>query len=150
LVREADARAVVGTTPLSGWPPDDGNDHEVHGNRSLFYLYCRQQGVWTKEVAGYDPVQDREALIPYCPRWQVRAAFPPTLLLHGDADDDVPYEQSVLMAEALVKAGIPHRLLTIPHGEHMFDLRLEDPVIETAFTEVLAFLAERLSPSGQR
>lgn len=145
LVSVAAARAVVGTTPLAGWPPDDGVDHQDRGNRSLFYLYCRQQGVWAREVAGYDPVRERDALLPYCPLWQVKPNFPPTLLLHGDADDDVPYEQSVLMAGALAKAGIPHRLLTILHGEHMFDQRLDDPVVEAAFAQVLAFLAERLS-----
>jgi acetyl esterase/lipase len=149
LVSEENARAVVGTTPLCGWPPDDGRGPEDRGERSLFYLYCRQQGVWANEVAGHDPVRERDALLPYCPRWQVKVNFPPTLLLHGDADDDVPYEQSVLMAGALAEAGVPHRLLTIPHGPHMFDLRMEDPVVAAAFADVLAFLDERLAARGQ-
>ena len=149
LVSEETARAVVGTTPLSAWPPDDGFDRETTGDRGLFYVYCRQRGVWAKEATGYDPIRDRDALLPYCPLWQVRANFPPTLLLHGDADNDVPYEQSVLMADALTEAGIPHRLLTIPDGEHMFDMRLEDPVVDAAFIAVLAFLADHLQPTGR-
>ncbi len=146
LVSEEAARAVVGTSPLSGWPPEGGIDRAASGDRGLFYLYCRQRGVWAKEATGYDPIQDRDELLPYCPRWQVKANFPPTLLLHGDADNDVPYEQSVLMARALEDAGITHRLVTIPNGEHMFDMRLEEPVVDAAFAEVLAFLGLHLHP----
>jgi dipeptidyl aminopeptidase/acylaminoacyl peptidase len=51
----------------------------------------------------------------------VDAAYPPTLLLHGTADKAVPYEQSVMMAEALARAGVVHELVTIPGGGHGFD-----------------------------
>jgi acetyl esterase/lipase len=42
----------------------------------------------------------------------------PILLIHGDADTSVPFEQSELMEKALRAAGVPTRLLRIPGGEH--------------------------------
>ena len=45
LVSEADARAAVGTKEIAA--PPEGN------RRSRFYLYCRQNGLWPKEVAGH-------------------------------------------------------------------------------------------------
>lgn len=42
----------------------------------------------------------------------------PTLLLHGELDATVPYEQSEIMRDALQKAGVEVRLLKIPGGGH--------------------------------
>jgi dipeptidyl aminopeptidase/acylaminoacyl peptidase len=39
-------------------------------------------------------------------------------LLHGDADQTVPYSQSVRLRDALKKAGVAVELLTIPGGRH--------------------------------
>ncbi|HET7767301.1 MAG TPA: prolyl oligopeptidase family serine peptidase, partial [Chloroflexota bacterium] len=81
----------------------------------------RQHGLWPQEVAGLDPDKDDKAFDPYCPIRHVTAAYPPTLLLHGTADTDVPYQQSADMAAALQAAGVPHELITIPEGPHGFD-----------------------------
>ena len=45
----------------------------------------------------------------------------PTLLIHGDADNILPYRHSEVMRDALTKAGVATELLTIPdagHGPH--------------------------------
>lgn len=42
----------------------------------------------------------------------------PFLLIHGDADETVPFEQSEIMAEALRKANVDVELLRIPGGGH--------------------------------
>ncbi len=136
LVSEAEARAVVGQTPLSG-----SSGEPVRGR---FYLYCRQRGLWPLMVTGHDPAEDLARLLPYCPVRQVSADFPPTLLLHGTADTDVPYEQSLLMESALEAARVPHEFITIPGGEHMFDRRHTDPKVAAACTSVLAFLDRHL------
>ena len=47
------------------------------------------------------------------------------MLIHGDADTDVPYEQSVMMAKELQEHGVPHELITIKNGNHF--LRGGDP-----------------------
>lgn len=108
--------------------------------KEKFYLYCRQQGLWLQEVGGRDPVADPVFFVPYCPIQNVTADYPPTLLLHGDRDTDVPYEQSVIMAEALTRGGIEHDLITIPEGGHGFDDNKDDPQVVAAFARVVSFL----------
>ena len=124
--------------------------------RWLFYLFCRQQGVWPKQVAGHDPHTEPRAFDPYCPIRQVTQDYPPTLLLHGDQDTDVPYEQSQQMAAALERNGVTHRLITMEGFGHGFDTApdpslpgkpsgLKHPKVAEAFAVVLAFLKEHLS-----
>jgi acetyl esterase/lipase len=52
---------------------------------------------------------------------QVSSKAPPTLLIHGDADKLIFYQQSVDMESALRKAGVPVKLVTVPGGEHGAD-----------------------------
>ena len=137
MVSEEEARSAVGTSPLS-----EGGGH----NRGRFYLYCRQRGIWPKEISGRDPSADPEFFRTYCPEQNVDSAYPPTLLLHGDQDTDVPYELSVDMARALASAGVEHELITIPGGGHGFDWA-QDAAASQAFERVLAFLARHLLPA---
>ncbi len=55
------------------------------------------------------------------PVTQVSTRSPPTLLIHGDADDLVPYSQSVAMEAAFLAAQVPTRLVTVPGGKHGAD-----------------------------
>jgi acetyl esterase/lipase len=137
LVAESAARAVVGTRTIS----------EVQGphNRRLFYLYCRQNGLWPREATGHDPEEEPEAFDPLCPVRNVTARYPPTMLLHGDTDTDVPYEQSLAMAERLEEAGIEHQLITVSGRGHGFDdLGFADPVAGAAINRSLDFLKEHV------
>jgi acetyl esterase/lipase len=109
-VSREEALASVGRVALSE-PP------EKH-DRFRFYLYCRQQGIWPQEVAGRDPDKENRWFDPYCPVRNVTREHPPTRLVHGTADTDVPYEQSKLMAKALGGAGVAHQLVTVPEGGH--------------------------------
>ena len=43
----------------------------------------------------------------------------PLLLIHGDAEDVIPFQQAELMQEAVKKAGIVVKLLRIPGGTHV-------------------------------
>ena len=43
---------------------------------------------------------------------------PPLLLIHGDADELVPFEQSQLLLAALQDKGAASDLLTVPGGGH--------------------------------
>ncbi|MED3549875.1 alpha/beta hydrolase [Cytobacillus praedii] len=104
------------------------------------YLYCRQQGKWIDYLTD----KNEGTLDPFCPLKKVDESYPPTLLLHGDADEDVPFEQSVFMSEALNKAGITNKLITIKNGKHSFDENMSDPVVAESFEEVCRFLKERL------
>jgi acetyl esterase/lipase len=55
------------------------------------------------------------------PQTHVSGKTPPTLLIHGDADDLVPYSQSTGYEAALKAAGVPTKLLTVPGGKHAAD-----------------------------
>lgn len=112
--------------------------------RFAFYLYCRQTGRWVQEVSGYEPSVDHKEVERLSPVFQVRHSFPPTMLLHGDKDNDVPYEQSLDMAEALAKHGVSHQLITIQNGGHVFDRNLSNPVVNQAFDDVIHFLHKHL------
>jgi dipeptidyl aminopeptidase/acylaminoacyl peptidase len=112
--------------------------------RSDFYFYCRQQGIWPQEVCGHDP-SDRDWFAPYEPLRNVSPSYPPTLLLHGEADTDVPFEQSVLMAEQLAKHGVEHEFARDPEWGHAFDfLAANDPKVKRAVDRAVEFLVDRL------
>jgi acetyl esterase/lipase len=106
--------------------------------RYAIYLYCRQQGKWT------DYVTAQASLDEYCPIRQVDADYPPTMLIHGDIDEDVPYEQSVMMAKALASAGVHHQLLTIPNGKHSFDQNINEPTVRNTYQQVTQYLQQTL------
>ena len=137
-VSRREAYALVGEKVLS---EASGERH-----RGRFYLYCRQQGLWPREVAGHDPETEPEAFVPFCPVRNVSADYPPTLLLHGTDDTDVPYAQSVMMAEALARAGVEHELITLRGGGHGFDGDAQDPEVARTFERVLHFLKKHLAP----
>jgi acetyl esterase/lipase len=139
LVSEAEARAAVGARLIS-----DARGPE-NAQRGRFYLYCRQHGLWPREVAGVDPNADSNFFIPYSPERNVTKDFPPTLLLHGDQDTDVPYEQSQLMARRLHAAGVEHELITIAGGGHGFDREAERPDVAKVLDRALAFLVNQTS-----
>ncbi len=52
------------------------------------------------------------------PLTYVRAGLPPILTVHGDSDSVVPYSQSVRLHEALDKAKVTNKLITIKGGDH--------------------------------
>ena len=112
--------------------------------KDRLYVYCRQHGLWPFEVSGHDPETEPSFFGPYCPAQNVLADYPPTLLLHGDKDTDVPYALSVMMAEALADSSVEHQLITIQGGPHGFDANMDDPQVSAAFEEALAFLGRHV------
>ncbi len=86
--------------------------------RMKFYLYCRQNAIWPKEVAGHDPNNEARWFDSYCPIRNVTAKYPPTLLIHGTDDTDVPYSESKNMADKLAEAGVRHELITVKGAGH--------------------------------
>jgi acetyl esterase/lipase len=127
---------------VSGAPVSDSRERK--GNGGAFYQFCRQTGTWPKAVSGWDPRHEPEKFHPFMPLVNVGADYPPTLLIHGDKDTDVPYEQSVLMAAALKKSGIPHKLLTIAGAEHGL-AGADRATTDDAYRAAAAFLKEHLS-----
>jgi len=135
LVSREEALASVGTTPLTGPPPQS--------RRGQFYLYCRQQGLWPVEVSGHDPRREPKWFDDYCPIRNVSREYPPTILVHGTDDTDVPYSESRNMAARLKKAGVEHELITVEGGGH--GLGDSPPqVVEDANARAVAFIRARL------
>jgi acetyl esterase/lipase len=147
-IEKEEAYKVVGGKVLSGSPIFP---------RVTFYNYCRQNGLWPKEVTALDPDTEPEKLERYCPVRHVTREYPPTLLLYGDRDSDVPFEESVRMAAALERHQVPHQLITMRNYDHLFDVfpagwpsqgpptELKDPKVIEAFDAVLAFLKAQIS-----
>ncbi len=111
--------------------------------RFTYYLYLRQHALWTKEVSGYD-ASDVDSLRMLCPARNVTEKYPPTLLIHGDADTDVPFSQSEQMAAELERRGVKHELLRLPGRPHAFDGNGEDPLVSRTLDRAIAFLSEQL------
>jgi acetyl esterase/lipase len=141
-VSKEEAYDAVGTRVVSEvFPGDQG------GNRGRFYLYTRQQGLWPQEVVGHDPDKEPRAFDPLCPLRNVTKSYSPTLLLHGDKDTDVPFEQSALMAKELERHGVRHELITMTGRGHGFDGSMGDPIVAATFDRVLDFLKQQLATS---
>lgn len=111
LTRDA-ALAVVGTRPIAA--------QTAELDRSAFYLYCRQQGRWPIEVAGHEPHVDARWFDPWCPVRNLTAAYPPTMLIHGTVDTDVPYDESQALAARMAAVGAPHEFVTLEGIGHGF------------------------------
>jgi acetyl esterase/lipase len=131
-----DAAALASGPPISGW--------RARGADGLaFYQWCRQLGRWPHEVSGWDPRRDASRFEPFLPVLNVTPDYPPTLLIHGDRDTDVPYDESVQMARQFATRGVDHRLVTIPGGEHGF-AGGDAALLEAAFGDAVAFLRGHL------
>ena len=133
-VTKKEAYAAVGSRELS----------EGSGRRGRFYLYCRQQGLWPKEVAGRDPDAEPRWFDRYCPIRNVAPNYSPTVLIHGDKDTDVPYEQSAAIAKELARHKVPHEFITIPGGGHGFGNYPDPQVVIGAYSRAVEFLMARL------
>jgi acetyl esterase/lipase len=101
---------------VSGPPISDSRERQ--GDGGAFYQHCRQHGIWPQEVAGWDPHTQTDRFVPFMPLRNVTPDYPPTVLIHGTKDTDVPYEQSTLMAAELKKQGVEHEFITVPDAEH--------------------------------
>lgn len=130
---------------VSGPPVAD--ERRRAGNGYAFYQYCRQQGLWPKEVAGWDPDRERDRFTPYMPIEHVSAGFPPTLLIHGTEDTDVPHDRSVMMATALEEKGVEHRLISVEGAEHGL-AGAGDRRIEEALAQAASFLRSHLGSAS--
>lgn len=80
------------------------------------------------------------------PLYHVTSDDPPFFLLHGDADETVPIKNSEVMEQALRKAGVTVKLISVPGGRHgqefpnpseymremvrWFDQYLQQPVVQ--------------------
>ncbi|MFD2210901.1 alpha/beta hydrolase [Virgibacillus halophilus] len=110
--------------------------------RYAIYLYCRQQGKWLDYVVGNSTGDG--LLDEYCPITKVTSAYPPTLLLHGDRDEDVPYEESVRMHKKLDAHGVKTKLISFQNAPHSFDNNMQEQDAVNAHEQVISCLSQWL------
>jgi acetyl esterase/lipase len=94
---------------------------ERKGDGGSIYMYYRQNGLWSEEVSGFPRSTLADKITPFQPIRNVTRDWPPTLLIRGTRDTDVPYEQSKLMAKKFKQKGVPFTFIPIDHGEHGFE-----------------------------
>ena len=136
LVSREEALQQVGARVVTGSEPG-------LKARGRYYLYLRQNGLWTKEVTGFDPVSEKAKLDPYCPVRNVSAECPPTMLIHGTEDTDVPYSLSVDMDKELSRQNVPHELVTVTGAGHGLSGG-EKKAVAAAHEKALKFIRDRL------
>jgi acetyl esterase/lipase len=140
VMSSADARRQVSGPPVA-------DERDRHGDGYAFYLYCRQRGLWPKEVTGWDPERDPDRFFPFMPVRQVSTDYPPTRLIHGEQDTDVPYERSVEMAAALREKGVEHDLISVEGAEHGL-VDADERTVEEAMANSETFLRRHLRPES--
>ena len=129
----------------AGPPVANANDRSPDRDGGAYYQHCRQKGIWPRKVSGFDPATEAEKFHPFMAAKNVTAAYPPTLMIHGTEDTDVPHEQSAIMAREFEKHGVEYQLISIQNGEHgLAGAAPED--IEAAYAAVLPFIARFVPP----
>jgi acetyl esterase/lipase len=144
LVSKEEAEKAVGGRVLTA---TDGSPDQK--GRGRFYLYLRQNGLWTIRVTGFEPGKDREKLDPYCPVRNVTAAYPPTLLVHGTEDTDVPHAQSAAMAAELRRHKVPCEFISVSGAGHGL-AGGDRKIVNEAHQKALTFIRRHLSAGKAR
>ena len=102
--------AIAPPTDLANW------------GKQGFVLTDNPQMAKFVPALGFDPTAPRSTIETVAkqlsPITDITSKFPPTLIVHGDADVIVPLQQALAMDQALTKAGSDHKLEVIPGGGH--------------------------------
>ena len=105
--------------------------------RANLYSYLVQRGqLWTTATRSTLPPASQPHLLPSL---NVTAAYPPTLLIHGTADQYVPLGDCDGMAAALETAGVEHVVERLAGRDHLLDFQ-EGADIEAIKTAQVQFL----------
>ncbi len=142
--------AMLGCTSASGAlnPPGKAEDYAVQAAVCMYGLgdvarwvreaTVRRKGMDALELMlGGSPDQVPEKFAQASPVSYADQDAPPVLLVHGTADDIIPFVESEQFAGELRAAGTPHQLITLEGGAHSFDLQ---PPQRDLRPEVIRFL----------
>jgi alpha-L-fucosidase 2 len=107
--------------------------------------FCMPEGISLfLNITGPGPEVERMIKL-VSPKELVRKDMPPYLLLHGTADVNAPFEQSVFMQEAMVAAGARCDLIAVDHGGHGFGSWDNDPKMATYRPRMVEWLKSVLT-----
>jgi len=111
---------------IAGAPVTDWEDYDTHYTE-------RYLGTPQSRPDAYKS----SSLIPLA-----RSLQRPLLLIHGSADDNVYFRNSLKLSDALFRAGQPHELLTLPGITHSF--RADVQVTQQLWTRMVRFFQQHL------
>jgi dipeptidyl aminopeptidase/acylaminoacyl peptidase len=104
------------------------------GSQSISYQYWRQ-------AMGEDDAN----LIRYSSARNAERVTIPLLIIHGDEDQTVPYEQSEIMERAMRRIGRPVRLVQLVDTTHYYTPD-QGEAWRTALSEALSFYQQNIGP----
>ena len=102
---------------------------QLFGPRSKWYAK-----EWIPDQPGRAQLAERLSPLNY-----VRKKLPPILIVHGDQDEAVPYDQATSLAKKLRDVSADFELVTVPNGKHGFTIAQWHDVLAQTF----AFLEKR-------
>ncbi|MEM9935922.1 MAG: alpha/beta hydrolase [Bacteroidota bacterium] len=111
--------------------------------RFSYYIYTRQNGLWASTVSQLNRKEHTNELTSLSPSLDMRKNFPPTLLIHGDKDTDVPFSESQKLLKTLSQNKTPHQLIEMKGYGHVFDIfegGLANVEIAEVFDQIDTFL----------
>ncbi len=108
---------------------------KAYGGESDVYAY------WMRQIG--NPERDAERIAAVSPALHVNRIKAPILLVHGDADEIVPYQASMEMKKLLDKSGRPTQLITLEDEGHSGWTDDNERLVMNAIGE---FLKEKLGP----
>jgi dipeptidyl aminopeptidase/acylaminoacyl peptidase len=73
----------------------------------------------------------------------ISADYPPTMLVHGTEDTDVPYQLSADMAKELARHKVPHELITVTGAGHGL-VGGDKKLVADAHAKALAFIRTQM------
>lgn len=126
LVEFKDVKYLIEDEPLLSSPVNP---------RFLLYLYTRQTGKWWNFIS--DNNED-DFLKDFSLRDVDLSNYPPVFLAHNTKDNDVPYEESIQLANKIKNV----KLFTCTTGDHDFDRNTDSPDTIKLIKETIEFLNE--------
>lgn len=119
------------------------DDRFRKGDRDKISTYYFQNGLWLQEVSGFSAESLASEIAPYEPVKHVTGDYPPTFMIHGTWDNEVPFEEPLEMSEQLKRHGVPYILWPIERGGHNF-IGGDPAQIEDAYKAMQEFMLRYL------
>jgi acetyl esterase/lipase len=117
-------------------------DFSVYREQHLANGLGNSDRLWFLDLLVGGPVAEKPDLVQMLnPIRYVNPGDPPFLIIHGDRDGVVPIQQSEMLAEALLEAGVDVTLLEIEGGDHGMSEQYKS---DWLFEEIITFLDRSL------
>ena len=152
LFRELRVRVVAAMYPMtfafrSFW----AEEHPDSRALAEFIPYDWQGSFWRmafrSDALPADLPSEQRRLLPAL---NVSAEYPPTIIVHGTADDSVPMEDSDDVIAALAAAGVEHKYVRVEGRDHAWDLLApDDNTAQAAWTQIADFVLAHMNVKHQ-